>query len=134
MPQRAVETSQAHRGARGRETKGVRSCVCACGGACDVCECACVWWSMTTNLAGLDHRAVQFFLNHFFASLNFIFMSLSINAFRNKTFVPPASACKRNRVWSFGGANMIRRLELRESWRAVAESRDTEMHGTAVQI
>ena len=58
MPQRAVETSQAHRGARGDKGRALVR-VCACGGACDVCECACVWWSMTTNLSGLDHRARQ---------------------------------------------------------------------------
>ena len=38
------------------ETKGVRSCVCVCGGGACVWACVRVWWSVTTNLARLDQR------------------------------------------------------------------------------
>ena len=55
MPQRAVEPSQAHEVARGRET-GVCARACVCGGGVRACACVRVWWSVTTNLARLDQR------------------------------------------------------------------------------
>ena len=58
MPQRAVEPSQAHEVARGRET-GVCARACVCGGGVRACACVRVWWSVTTNLARLDHASRQ---------------------------------------------------------------------------
>ena len=58
MPQRAVETSQAHRGARGDKGRALVR-VRVWWWCVRVCVCACVWWSMTTNLARLDHASRQ---------------------------------------------------------------------------